>query len=93
MKLHLLVLAFASSFSAATAAAVTATVEFSLKTPSEIEGNKAAVYYPDSDDDEPLLIGNDGSAGTGGFRTWTMGSALTQKWDKRTAHKTCWRSL
>ncbi|KAI5858996.1 hypothetical protein BZA05DRAFT_366582 [Tricharina praecox] len=83
MKFHLLVLAFISSSSSATAAA-TAAIDFSIKTPSELEGNKAAVYYPDSDDDAPLLIGNDGSAGTGGFRSWTMGNALTQKWDKRT---------
>ncbi|KAF2707808.1 thermostable phytase [Pleomassaria siparia CBS 279.74] len=39
----------------------------------EIESDWSAVYYGDNDDDGgPLLLGNDGTAATGGIRAWNL---------------------
>ncbi|KAL7270156.1 hypothetical protein RUND412_007146 [Rhizina undulata] len=44
---------------------------------SSVEANKAAVYYPPRNESaSALLIGNDKTAATGGFRTWSLYSEL-----------------
>ncbi|KAL2073823.1 hypothetical protein VTL71DRAFT_11149 [Oculimacula yallundae] len=43
---------------------------------SEVDSDNSAVYHSSSN---PLLIGNDGSAATGGFHIWSLGGSLPLK--------------
>ncbi|EGE86461.2 PhyL protein [Blastomyces gilchristii SLH14081] len=52
------------------AAPTTATVPVSSLT-EEVDGDFALVYYG-KENAEPLLVGNDGSAATGGWRSWNL---------------------
>jgi 3-phytase len=56
--------------SSITSAAKSVDVKISAQT-DEVEASYSAVYY-DEDQEVPLLVGNDGSAPTGGFRTWDL---------------------
>lgn len=71
--------------SCAEISAAAANIDFpsTLRT-SPIEGDKASVLYPSSSRSSPILIGNGGSAGTGGIRTWSLSTPTKQQWDKRT---------